>query len=325
MKINIQKVLRFCLPVLCCVVLLFGMTISVSAVGTIFWDQYISSVVTNNGQATLNLKYDYTQTYSYIEYNDQVLLDGIAYEYNYSTPATSTSSLTYTVRPQFKISNSATSNLPCEIIESGNTLYVKMKIGADVPINSSYTNFLVRFYYRDGTVAVVDYGTYTREKVSGVYYYVGNYTFDDVPDAFYSWDCFFSYSRSGLEQQGVINADIRISDAYITMPTDQYNDLRDSSNDTIEGTPEMNEDADNMESDAADKNDDMNDALDGATPEKPNVDDVPMDYDSIVNDEAGTTINNTFKIITDNGIITPMLLAVVIIMVIGYVLYGKKK
>lgn len=324
MKIDLHKVLRIVLPVLCCAILIFGLAISASAVGTIFWDQYISSVVTNDGQATLNLKYDYTQTYSYIEYNDEVLLDGIAYQYNYSTPATSTSSLTYTVRPQFKIGNTAGSHLPGEIIESGNTLYVKMKIGADVPINSSYTNFLVRFYYRDGTVAVVDYGTYTREKISGVYYYVGNYTFDDVPDAFYMWDCFFSYTRSGLEQQGVINANISISDAYITMPLDQYNDLRDSSNDTIEGTPEMNEEADEMNDAMNDSADQLGDAMDDLVVEKPDIGDINLNFDDYINLDLKESVYNLIQKIWDLVFIKEILGIVVVLMLLSYILFGKK-
>lgn len=340
MKINIQKVMRFVVPVFACLALVVCMALPSYAAEL---DQYTPSDITgytiadyfasvdvSNSSVVGNLDFNDSYTWVRLDYyrGDTLMqwINSAAVVANYdflNITASSDSRLIWQLIPSTYYRSSGGALLPIQGVQNGMQLYIDMTVGADVPTNASYNSFRIQFVDSDGYSVGQQMGTYSRSKINGLWHYYGNYTFS-IPEGAVAWQCFFFYDRTGAEIQTTFDVDMHINIATLTMTNEQYEDIKSDDSDIVNGTPDMGDIADGVEGDAADKNDQMNDAIAGATPDKPNVDDVPMDYDSIVDKDASTTINNTFKIITDNGIITPMLLSVVIIMVIGYVLYGKK-
>ncbi len=332
-----KKILRYIVPVLVCIVLLVSMAVpsmaaEVNSPLNMDMQYWMTSADFTDTGVRVHFDFDRSNIYYYAQYYDPT--DGQTFTY-YGLeqtfqlgefPAVSGARLIWQVVPQPYLDNNGMALTPVSGVEDGMTLYIDMKVGADVPLNVNYTKFVIEYYDIDENFLSTDYGTYDRDTVDGYKHYYGTYTYE-IPDSAYSYRFYFSYDRSGTSIQEVIDADISISEFYIDMTNSQYVAYYDTgdSDDVMNGDADMNQEANDMNDAVNDSADKVGDAMEDLNSvEKPDISDLLA--------QAGFT-DGTYKDLIYSMIqdvwsltfIKELLMTVVVMMLLSYVLFGKKQ
>lgn len=213
-------------------------------------------------------------------------------------------------------------NIPSGSIYSGN---VSVWLGEPDPYGQVSYKFRSVIAYYDEKMTYISNQAGTTELVQTQderLTYTYKYTTEVVKPAGARYMVFYwLVNIEGAYQTGT-RLHVQYTEPMLTIDIDSAYIEQQKADQLMNGTPEQNESANNAAGQMGEQADKIDSLIDQATPERPNLD--AVDRTDVVPNAGVSVLTSTLSPIINNELVVKIMLMVATLMLVGYVLFGKK-
>lgn len=223
----------------------------------------------------------------------------------------------------YPIGDSGSRLLDVSTIPNGSTFSFGVQFSADVAHEAGQWEIQVYYLDKDGSMLsseIVSMGSYTSD------YADVSFAVDKPNNAYGMYFRFYIHNIEPIEYttltMHIVHFQLEMSISSLYRLQEQTGKTNELLKDVLNGTPEQNESADNAAGQMGEQADKIDGLIDQATPERPNLD--AFDRTEVVPNAGVSVLTSTLSPIINNELVVKIMLMVATLMLVGYVLFGKK-